>query len=65
MLALFQRDDGAYVRVNPDHIVYSYPENGQPNDMTVLVLTSGDKVKLKEKHTDFYNNMKMQITEGE
>jgi hypothetical protein len=55
MLLTFQRDDHVCVRVNTDYIVYVYPQGNQPSNPAVLVLSTGDKLKLKDSYTDLFN----------
>ena len=55
MLLSLQRDDHAWVRINTDHIIYVYPQGSQPGNPAVLVLSSGDTVKLKDSFTEFCN----------
>jgi hypothetical protein len=57
MLATVQRDDGAKVWINTHHIVYVYPENGEAENPGVVVLSTGEKVKLKDTATQFFDKL--------
>jgi hypothetical protein len=57
MLATVQRDDGAKVWINTHHVVYVYPENGKAEDPAVVILSTGDKVKLKDTTSDFFSRL--------
>ena len=65
MLLAVQRDDHTWVRINSDHIVYVYPQGNQPSNPAVVVLTSGDKIKLKDSYADFFNKPEVKRFAGE
>jgi hypothetical protein len=57
MLATVQRDDGASVWINTHHVVYVYSENGKDSDPVVVILSTGDKVKLKDTASDSFRKL--------
>ena len=57
MLASVQRDDGASIWINTRHIVYVYPENGNSDDPAVVILSTGDKVKVKDVASAFFRKL--------
>lgn len=65
MLLSVQRDDHAWVRINTDYIVYIYPQGNQPANPAVLVLSTGDKVKLKDSYADFFKNPEVKKLTGD
>ena len=60
-----QRDDHVWFRINTDHIVSISPQGNQPSHATVLLLSSGDKIKLKDSFTDFLNKPEVKKFMGE
>ncbi len=65
MLLMVQRDDHVWIRINSDHIVYVYPQGNQPGNPAVIVLSTGEKMKLKDSYTDCFNKPEFKKLTGD
>ena len=65
MMQSVQRDDHVWIRINTDHIVSIGPQGNQPGSPAVIVLSTGEKIKLRDSYTDFCNKPEIKKLTGD
>ena len=63
MFLTVRRRDKVWVSLNLDHVTYAYPEAPVPGDYAVVVLASGEQIRLSHTFSDYVDMVERRMTE--